>query len=85
MVDSSKILETAAESNEKDTEGEEQKQADVAVTAAVESTSWTVDPYVDEEQVFDEEDRLVPLHPVYAIPVAAVMSIKTYFGAKQGF
>lgn len=76
LVDSSQIHGTVAEGRE---------EANIAVTAAVEPSSWAVDPHVDEEQVFDEEDRLVPLHPVYAIPVAALTSIKSYFEAKQGF
>lgn len=47
--------------------------------------SWFVSPYLDEVQVFDERDRIVPLHPVYAIPAECVADIKAYFDAKQGF
>lgn len=47
--------------------------------------SWSVSPYLDEVQVFDEQDRIVPLHPVYAIPSECVSDIKAYFDAKQGF
>lgn len=47
--------------------------------------SWSVSPYLDEMQVFDEQDRIVPLHPVYAIPAECVADIKTYFDTKQGF
>lgn len=47
--------------------------------------SWSVSPYLDEVQVFDEQDRIVPLHPVYAIPAECVADIKTYFDTKQGF
>lgn len=46
---------------------------------------WSVSPYLDEVQVFDEQDRIVPLHPVYAIPSECVSDIKAYFDAKQGF
>lgn len=49
------------------------------------AASWTVSPYLDEVQVFDEQDRIVPLHPVYAIPSECVSDIKAYFDAKQGF
>lgn len=48
-------------------------------------TSWTVSPYLDEAQLFDEQDRIVPLHPVYAVPVECAADIKAYFDAKQGF
>lgn len=47
--------------------------------------SWSVSPYLDEMQVFDERDRIVPLHPVYAVPVECAADIKAYFDAKQGF
>lgn len=47
--------------------------------------SWSVSPYLDEVQVFNEQDRIVPLHPVYAIPAECVADIKTYFDTKQGF
>lgn len=49
------------------------------------AASWSVSPYLDEVQVFDEQDRIVPLHPVYAIPSECVSDIKAYFDAKQGF
>lgn len=47
--------------------------------------SWSVSPYLDEMQVFDERDRIKPLHPVYAIPAECVADIKAHFDAKQGF
>ncbi|KAG8157478.1 hypothetical protein KVR01_012520 [Diaporthe batatas] len=49
------------------------------------ATSWSVTPYLDEAQIFDEQDRLVPLHPLYTIPVGRVADIKRYFYAKPGF
>lgn len=49
------------------------------------STSWSVMPYLDEAQIFDEQDRLAPLHPLYALPVGRVADIKRYFDAKPGF
>ncbi|KAJ0110114.1 protein farnesyltransferase subunit beta [Diaporthe amygdali] len=49
------------------------------------TTSWSVTPYLDEAQVFDEQDRLEPLHPLYALPVGCVADIKRYFDAKTGF
>lgn len=49
------------------------------------TTSWSVTPYLGEAQIFDEQDRLVPLHPLYAIPLGRVADIKRYFDAKPGF
>ncbi|KAL1857000.1 hypothetical protein VTK73DRAFT_8158 [Phialemonium thermophilum] len=46
---------------------------------------WTVSPYRDEPQIFDERDRLLPVHPVYVIPQSSQESIRDYFLAKQGF
>lgn len=51
----------------------------------LDNTSWSVTPYPDEAQIFDEQDRLVPLHPVYALPLGRVADIKRYFDAKPGF
>lgn len=49
------------------------------------TSSWSVTPYLDEAQVFDEEGRLEPLHPLYTLPVGRVADIKQYFDAKPGF
>lgn len=58
---------------------------DKTTAAAAALGMWSVSPYLDEVQVFDEQDRLVPLHPVYAVPAECVADITAYFGAKQGF
>lgn len=58
---------------------------ETSTAAAAALASWSVSPDLDEVQVFDEEDRIVPLHPVYAVPAECVADIKAYFGAKQGF
>lgn len=50
-----------------------------------ELASWTVSPYLDGVQLFDDQDRISPLHPVYAVPVECAADIKAYFHAKQGF
>lgn len=62
-------------------------ETSTAAAAAADAAlaSWSVSPDLDEVQVFDEEDRIVPLHPVYAVPAECVADIKAYFGAKQGF
>lgn len=81
--------ETAGATTAGDDEQEEEVAAgqrdDKATAAAAALGTWSVSPYLDEVQVFDEQDRLVPLHPVYAIPADCVADIKAYFGAKQGF
>jgi protein farnesyltransferase subunit beta len=46
---------------------------------------WTVLPYLDGLQVFDTQDRVRPIHPVYAIPQQNVRAMKAYFRDKQGF
>ena len=50
-----------------------------------EEDGWTVSPYADEVQIFQDEDRVEPIHPVYAIPQTSVNDIRRYFSAKQGF
>jgi len=52
---------------------------------AVRDPQWKVSPYVEGVQIFDEQDRVATIHPVYTIPEAKVDEIKAYFAAKQGF
>lgn len=42
-------------------------------------STWTVEPYMDGVQVFEEEDRLQPIHPVYVIPQRHVENVQRYF------
>ena len=51
----------------------------------LEASVWTVSPYLDEDQIFDEQDRINPIDPVYTIPERCVEDIKRYFAEKQGF
>ncbi|KAF7547767.1 hypothetical protein G7Z17_g7511 [Cylindrodendrum hubeiense] len=46
---------------------------------------WTVSPYMEGEQIFDEEDRVCTVHPVYVIPQHKVEEIQSYFATKSGF
>ncbi len=46
---------------------------------------WAVSPYPDEVPIFDDEDRVGTINPVYAIPARAVDEIKAYFASKEGF
>lgn len=47
--------------------------------------SWTVSPYMEGDQIFDEEDRVATVHPVYVIPQHKVQEIQQYFTSKTGF
>ncbi|POR34414.1 Protein farnesyltransferase subunit beta [Tolypocladium paradoxum] len=46
---------------------------------------WTVSPLVQDDQIFDEEDRVGTMHPAYAIPQHKVGDCQKYFASKQGF
>ena len=48
---------------------------------------WTVLPYVDDGgvQVYEQEDLVRPIHPVYAIPQRAQEGMRAYFLGKEGF
>lgn len=41
--------------------------------------------YTDEEQIYEDNDLVAPIHPVYVMPQSAVNDIRLYFSAKQGF
>ena len=51
----------------------------------VADAEWKVWPFGEIEQVFDEKDRVDPMHPIYNIPPDAAINMKTYFVAKEGF
>ncbi|KAK2673656.1 PFTB repeat [Fusarium oxysporum f. sp. vasinfectum] len=53
--------------------------------ADVTGDSWSVTPYMDGEQIFDEEDRVATVHPVYVIPQHKVEDMQSYFSSKHGF
>lgn len=40
--------------------------------------SWTSAPFRSDANVFDEEDRLVPLHPLYTIPHQKAVDIRRW-------
>lgn len=50
---------------------------------------WKASPFPfkgkEGVQVFEEEDRVSTVHPVYTIPADRVEKIKAYFRAKTGF
>lgn len=39
----------------------------------------------DEQQVFDETDQLITLHPIFVIPEDAVRKIRAHFVLKKAF
>ncbi|KAK0709698.1 terpenoid cyclases/protein prenyltransferase alpha-alpha toroid [Lasiosphaeria miniovina] len=53
--------------------------------AAVADPLWVVLPYFEGVQIFDQRDRVRPIHPVYAIPHRNQQAIRNYFLAKEGF
>ncbi|KAK4154978.1 terpenoid cyclases/protein prenyltransferase alpha-alpha toroid [Chaetomidium leptoderma] len=60
------------------------EEADAADAAAAAEAVWAVLPYLDGLQVFDNKDRVRPIHPVYAIPQQSVRAMKEYFRERQG-
>lgn len=46
---------------------------------------WTAEPYVGDSQIFDEEDRVKTLHPIFVIPEGRAEEMKAYFTSKGGF
>ncbi|KXJ86290.1 terpenoid cyclases/protein prenyltransferase alpha-alpha toroid [Microdochium bolleyi] len=46
---------------------------------------WEVFPHCPEDQVFDEQDRVSPIDPVYTIPIRERADFISYFRAKSGF
>ncbi|KAJ8128588.1 hypothetical protein O1611_g5047 [Lasiodiplodia mahajangana] len=52
-----------------------------------EMAPWTYEvlPHRDEEQVFNEEDRVSPIDPVYVIPESKRKDIMSYFSSRPGF
>ncbi|KAH8811997.1 terpenoid cyclases/protein prenyltransferase alpha-alpha toroid [Xylogone sp. PMI_703] len=46
---------------------------------------WTVEPIVKETQVYDEEDRVKTVHPVFAVPQGVAERTRTYYASKGGF
>lgn len=53
--------------------------------ADVKGDSWSATPYMEGEQIFDEEDRVATVHPVYVIPQHKVEDMQNYFSSKHGF
>jgi len=43
------------------------------------------DVQTEREEVYDPEDKLMPMHPIYVIPWAAVERTHARFAAKIGF
>lgn len=56
-----------------------------AAEGIVEVDGWAASPFSEGQQIFDEEDRVRPNHPVYVIPQDKVEAARRYFTAKPGF
>jgi len=46
---------------------------------------WLVLPHFDDVRIYEPEDLVRAIHPVYAIPQQHQQAIKGYFLAKEGF
>ncbi|EKD20363.1 prenyltransferase and squalene oxidase [Drepanopeziza brunnea f. sp. 'multigermtubi' MB_m1] len=46
---------------------------------------WTSEPIIDDSQIFDEEDRIGTLHPVFVIPQGTAEEMRAYFTSRGGF
>ena len=46
---------------------------------------WTSEIFVEESQIYDEEDRVRTLHPVFVISEGAAEEMRAYFSSKGGF
>ncbi|KAK4252411.1 terpenoid cyclases/protein prenyltransferase alpha-alpha toroid [Corynascus novoguineensis] len=69
------------DNGDEDVEGKEEREGKGTDGEAV----WAVLPFLDGPQVFDNGDRVRPIHPVYAIPQPCVRAMKEYFDGRQGF
>ncbi|TLD27245.1 hypothetical protein PspLS_04495 [Pyricularia sp. CBS 133598] len=47
--------------------------------------AWIVSPFPNEEEIFDEKDRVGTVHPVYVIPEDSVAKVQTFFASRDGF
>ncbi len=63
----------------------EDELSSTSVLGPTADSVWAVLPYLDGPQVFDNADRVRPIHPVYAIPQQQVRAVKEFFGGKMGF
>jgi protein farnesyltransferase subunit beta len=46
---------------------------------------WTSEPIIEELEIYDEEDRVSTLHPVFVIPEGLAEKTRAYFASKGGF
>jgi protein farnesyltransferase subunit beta len=46
---------------------------------------WTSDIIFEKSQIYDEDDRVRTLHPVFVIPEGAAEATRAYFSSKGGF
>lgn len=58
---------------------------DPETSGAAPDATWAIEPHLDGRQCFDEEDRINPTDPVYAVPQGRREDMMAYFAAKRGF
>lgn len=51
----------------------------------LDTDEWAASPFSEGKQIFDEEDRVKPVHPVYVIPKDKAEAARQYFMMKTGF
>ncbi|PBP27932.1 prenyltransferase and squalene oxidase [Diplocarpon rosae] len=61
---------------------ESQTQAGDPLTSAFQ---WNSEPIIESSQIFDEQDRIGTLHPVFVIPQGTAEEMRAYFTSRGGF
>ncbi|PBP25367.1 prenyltransferase and squalene oxidase [Diplocarpon rosae] len=46
---------------------------------------WNSEPIIESSQIFDEQDRIGTLHPVFVIPQGTAEEMRAYFTSRGGF
>ncbi len=46
---------------------------------------WTSEPIIENSQIFEEEDRVGTLHPIFVIPEGTAEEMRAYFTSRGGF
>lgn len=46
---------------------------------------WISEPIIEGSQIFDEDDRVETLHPLFVVPEGVAEETRAYFAAKGAF
>jgi protein farnesyltransferase subunit beta len=58
---------------------------EVATGNLASAYQWTVEPVIADSQIYDEEDRVRTVHPIFVIPEGVPERTRKYFASKGGF